>query len=93
MFLGGEYNERSEFFGANEDDVASSPNLEDLHWKEASPIGCSSWHKKECNLLNLEGVFLARGCVIGFDSREAILDDSFGDDHAAWPFSIVLKTF
>jgi hypothetical protein len=31
VFLGGEYNERSEFFGANEDDVASSPNLEDLH--------------------------------------------------------------
>ncbi len=45
-------------------------------------MGRSSWREKECNLLNPEGVFLAKGCVIGFDLREAILDDSFGDDHA-----------
>jgi len=31
VFSRGEYNERSEFLGANEDNVASSPNLEDLH--------------------------------------------------------------
>jgi hypothetical protein len=30
MFLGGEYNESNEFLNANEDDVESSFNLEDL---------------------------------------------------------------
>jgi hypothetical protein len=31
VFLGGEYNEISEFLNVNEDNVASLPNLEDLH--------------------------------------------------------------
>jgi hypothetical protein len=32
---------------ANEDDVASSFNLEDMCQREALLIGCSSWHGRE----------------------------------------------
>jgi hypothetical protein len=41
MFLGGEYSESSESFSANETDVASLPNLEDMCLKEALLI----WHR------------------------------------------------
>ncbi len=40
MFLRGEYNENSDFFNVNEGNVGSSPNLEDMHQREALPIGC-----------------------------------------------------
>jgi hypothetical protein len=42
VFLGGEYNESNEFLGANENDVASSSNLENMRQKEAPSIRCSS---------------------------------------------------
>ncbi len=34
------------------------------------PIGHSSWHGKECNVQDLESVFIAKGRVTTFDSRE-----------------------
>jgi len=46
VFSGGEYNESSESFNANEDDVASLPNLKDMCQREAPPIGHSNWCKK-----------------------------------------------
>ncbi len=82
MFSRGEYNESNEFFIANEDDVASLLNLKDMRQKEVSPIGCSNWCGKECNLLDPEGVNFARDCVTTFDPREVILDNILGHDHA-----------
>jgi hypothetical protein len=79
--LGGDYNNGSKFLSANEDDMASSPNLKNMCRREASPIGRSNWCRRECDLLNLKGVFLAKGCVTIFDLREAILDDILGHDH------------
>ncbi len=79
--MGGDYNNGSKFLSANEDDMASSPNLKNMCRREASPIGRSNWCRRECDLLNLKGVFLAKGCVTIFDLREAILDDILGHDH------------
>jgi hypothetical protein len=59
-FLKGEYNESNESLNVSEDDVASSPNLKDMGQTEVSLIGCSSWCRKECDLLNLEGVSLRK---------------------------------
>jgi hypothetical protein len=42
VFSRGEYNESSEFFIANEYDLASLLNLEDMHQREAPLIGHSS---------------------------------------------------
>ncbi len=44
-------------------------------------IKCSSWHGKECNLIDPESVFLMRARVMASTPREAILDDILGDDH------------
>jgi hypothetical protein len=41
-FSGGEYSESNEFLGANENDVESLPNLENMRQREASPIRRSS---------------------------------------------------
>jgi len=79
--LGVEYIERSESLSANEHDVASSPNLKDMHQREVLLIGDSSWHESECNLLDLEGVFLAKDCVTTSNLRETIMDDILGHDH------------
>ncbi len=49
MFLGDEYNESSEFLNANENDVASSFNLEDMHQIKALPIKRNNWCGKECD--------------------------------------------
>jgi hypothetical protein len=51
-----------------------------MHRREASPIGHSNWHGKECNVQDLESVFLTRGHVTIFDPRE-VIQDSLGDDH------------
>ncbi len=82
-FSKGEYNENNEYLSVNEDDVASFFNLKYMGRKEVSFIGHSSWCRKECNLLNLEGVFLVRGHVTAFNLKDAILNDIFGHDHAA----------
>jgi hypothetical protein len=81
VFSGDEYNESSEFLNANEDNVASLLNFEDMRQREALPIGCSSWHRKECDLQDREGDFLLKGHVTKFDPREAILDNIIGDYH------------
>jgi hypothetical protein len=73
-FLGGEYNESSESFGTNENNMASLPNLKDIFQGEAPPIGHNNWHEKECDLLDLEGVFLAKSHVMAFDPRKVIMD-------------------
>jgi hypothetical protein len=73
--------------------VASSPNLEDLHRKEAPSIGHNSWHEKECNLLDLEGAFLPRSHVTMSNLIEAILDDILGDDHVSLTIFHCLITF
>lgn len=57
VFYGDEYNESSESFNANGDDVASLFNFKNMCWKKASPIWHSSWHKKDYDLQNPKGVF------------------------------------
>jgi len=83
VFSRDEYNESSESFNANENDVASLFNLKNMCQKEASPIGRSNWHRKDCDIQDLEGVFLAKGHMTAFDSKEAIMDNILGDDHVA----------
>jgi len=83
VFLGGEYNESSESFNDNEDNVESLPNLENMCRREAPPIKHSSWCKKKCDLQDLDGVFFVRGCVMASDLREVILDNILGDDHVS----------
>jgi hypothetical protein len=73
--------------------VASLPNLENVHQKEVSPIGHGSWCGKECNVQDLDSVFLARGHVTTFDSREVILDNILGNGHFSLIFSTILETF
>jgi hypothetical protein len=80
-FLGGEYSKGSESLSTNEDDVVSSPNFEDMCRRKALPTGRSNWHGRECNLLDLEGVFLAKVRVMIFNLGEEILDDFLGHDH------------
>ncbi len=92
MFSRGEYNESSESLNANENGVASLLNLEDIHQEKVSLIGCSSWCGKECNLLDLETVFLAKGCVVAFDPRETILDDILGHDHVSLTILCCMET-
>jgi hypothetical protein len=93
VFLRGEYSESSESLSVTEDCVASLPNLEDMHWKEALLIGPSSWCKKECNFLDLEGIFFTKGCVAAFNLREAILDDMLGHDHVGLTIFYCTGTF
>ncbi len=50
VFLEDEYNESSESFIANEDDVPSSPNFFKMCRRKALPIGHNNWHGKECDL-------------------------------------------
>ncbi len=57
MFLGDEYSESDEFLSANEDNVGSSFNLENMCQRKVSPIGHNSWCGKECDLQNPKGVF------------------------------------
>jgi hypothetical protein len=81
-FSGGEYNVSNESLNGNEDNVANSCNSKDMRQKEASPIRRSSWHEKGCDFLDLESVFLVRGCVtIIFDPKESILGNILQDDH------------
>ncbi len=62
--------------------MANSPNLKDMRRKEAPPIRHNNWHRKECDFLDLEGVFLVRGhVIIIFDPKESILDNILRDDH------------
>jgi hypothetical protein len=49
--------------------------------RKTSLMGHSSWCKKECDLLNLEGVFLAKGHVMATDLKETIMDNILGHDH------------
>jgi hypothetical protein len=35
--------------------------MKTMYQKEASSIRCSSWRGRECDLLDLEGVFLVKG--------------------------------
>jgi hypothetical protein len=46
-FSKGECNKGNEFFSANENDVESLPNLEDMCHREVPPIGHSSWPRRE----------------------------------------------
>ncbi len=61
--------------------MASLFNLEDMHQKEVSLIGCNSWHGKECNLLNPKGVFFMKGHVTISNLKEVVLDNILGHDH------------
>jgi hypothetical protein len=81
--LKGEYTESSESFSANENNVASSPNLEDMHKKEVLPIGHSNWHGNEYKLLDPKGIFLVKSCVMAYNLNDAILDDILGHDHVS----------
>jgi hypothetical protein len=45
--LKGEYNEGNEFLGANENDLESLLNLEDMCHREAPPIGHNNWRRRE----------------------------------------------
>ncbi len=92
-FSRGEYNESSKSLCANENGVASSPNLEDIHRKKTLLIGHSSWCGMECNLLDLEGVFLVRGRVVASNPRETIMDDILGHDHVGLTILYCMETF
>jgi hypothetical protein len=39
------------------------------------------WQGNECDLLNNDGVFIAKGQVLACDPQEVVLDDRLGDDH------------
>jgi hypothetical protein len=77
-FLGGEYNESNESLSANENDVANLPNLKNMHQIQTSPIRHNNWCGNECSLLDLKGVFFARGCVMTSDPEEEIMDNVLG---------------
>jgi hypothetical protein len=48
MFSRNEYNnENNESLSANENNVASLLNLKDICRREALPVGCSNWCRKE----------------------------------------------
>ncbi len=81
VFFGDEYLESSESFNANEDDVASSFNLKNMHQKEVSLIGHNSWYGKDYDHQDPKGIFLIRGHMMAFDLKEAIMDDILRDDH------------
>jgi hypothetical protein len=72
--------------------VPSLPNLEDMHWREAPLIGRNSWPQKECNLQDLEGVFLVKGRVMTSNPREVILDNIIGMIVLTWPLFTILET-
>jgi hypothetical protein len=63
VFWGGEYSKSSEYPGANENDVANWPSLQNMHQKEAPLIRHSSWHRKDCGLIDPKGVFFAKSWV------------------------------
>jgi hypothetical protein len=84
FLCGNEYNiESSESLSANEDDVSSSPNLEDKCRRVISPIGHNNWCKKECDLQDPKGGFFVKGRVTTSYLKEAILDNILGDDHVS----------
>jgi hypothetical protein len=89
--LGDEYSESSKSFDVNEDDVASLLNLENMSQREAPLKGHNSWWRKECDLQDPEGVFLARGHMMAFDPREAIMDNILEDDHVNLTILYYLK--
>jgi hypothetical protein len=62
-----------------------------LHQREFPLIGHNNWHKKECDLLDPKGVFLARGRIMAFDLREEILDNIFRNDHVSLTILYYLK--
>jgi hypothetical protein len=41
----------------------------------------SQWRGVECDLLDDDGIFIAKGQVIECDPMEAIVDDHLGEDH------------
>jgi hypothetical protein len=88
-FLGGYYSESSESFNTNEKNMASLPNLKDICQGKAPLIGHNNWHEKECDLLDLEGVFLVKSHVMALDPRKVIMDVILGDDHVGF---IILET-
>jgi len=75
-FFGNDYNTKSsEHLSANEDNVASLPNLEDMLQNEALLVKCNNWHGKECDFQYPKGIFLMRGHVMTFDLKKVIMDD------------------
>jgi hypothetical protein len=44
-------------------------------------LGRCNWRGTKCDVVDVEGVFIARGQVIACDLREAMLDDDLGKDH------------
>jgi hypothetical protein len=52
-----------------------------MRWKKTTPIGHNNWCKRECDLLDPKGIFLARGHVTISDLKEAILDNILRHDH------------
>jgi len=71
--------------------VASSLNLKDMCQKEALPIRCRSERGRECDILDLGGVFFMKGHVTIFDMKEAILDNILGHDHVDLTIFYCLK--
>ncbi len=45
-----------------------------MYQKKPPLIGCSSWHKKECDLQGPRSVFVMKGHVTTFNPREVILE-------------------
>jgi len=41
----------------------------------------SQWRGVECDLLDVDGIFIAKGRVIAFNLMEVVFDDQLGEDH------------
>ncbi len=53
-------------------------NVHDDH-PNFSSLGCCSWKGMECDVVDVEGVFVAKGRIIACDPREVVLDLDLGD--------------
>jgi hypothetical protein len=60
--------------------VASSSDLKDMCQRKAPLIGCRIWHRKERDLQDLEGVFLAKCHMMASNLREEIMENILRDD-------------
>jgi hypothetical protein len=74
-------NSKSYHDSVNNEEVGSSPNLEDMSFRNISPIRCYGWQGKECGLQDYDGTFVVKGHVMASDLKEVILDDITGEGH------------
>jgi hypothetical protein len=52
---------KSNYDNVNNEEVGSSPNLEDISLEDVPPIGRCGWQGKECDLQDCDKTFVVRG--------------------------------